>query len=121
MEAQTNPRENPAPDGELQRELRLLIERHAEFSRRLESILSELEGSAALQTARASDSGPSGQFAAHTLTYLNQRIARMEAQLDDVTGQSAANSDSIQQILNSRIWKAFTALGAILLRLSGRR
>ncbi|MBL0155972.1 MAG: hypothetical protein IPP47_02495 [Bryobacterales bacterium] len=105
-------------DEQLQRDLQLLIQRHAEFSRRLEALMAELPGSAA-----AAPNAPSALPAtsAKEIARLNDRIARMEEQFDALWRQLGVNAARIQEILDSRTWKAFTGMGGVLLRLTGRR
>ena len=112
------------PDEQLRSELELLVQRHAEFSRRLESILAELQASP-FATPVAPESLPSRSLTpadvARELSRLDDRIARMEEQLDAATRQLELNSTRIQEVLDSRIWKIFTGIGGILLRLVGQR
>lgn len=112
-----------APDEQLQRELQLLVQRHAEFSRRLESILAEVQGSLAASPAISKSAPPPlvPDLVRRELSQLNDRLARMEEQVDGVTRQLGLNSARIQEILDSRTWKLITATGGILLRLVGRR
>lgn len=101
-------------DEQLQRDLQLLIQRHAEFSRRLDALMAELPGGiAAAPGAPALPSNASKEIAR-----LNDRIARMEEQFDALWRQLGVNSARIQEILDSRIWKVFTGVGGILLRLT---
>jgi len=105
-------------DEQLQRELRLLIQRHAEFSRRLEALMAELPGAAA---PNATNAPALTAGSAKEIARLNDRIARMEEQFDALWRQLGVNAARIQEILDSRTWKAFTGMGGVLLRLMGRR
>ncbi|HEY3443467.1 MAG TPA: hypothetical protein VGK29_22095 [Paludibaculum sp.] len=104
-------------DEQLQRDLQLLIQRHAEFSRRLEALMAELPGAA----AAAPNAPAQPANTAKEIARLNDRIARMEEQFDALWRQLGVNAARIQEILDSRTWKAFTGMGGILLRLMGRR
>ncbi len=124
MSTHAQKEEGAATGEQLQRELQLLIQRHAEFSRRLESILGELQGS---PSATASVAGSSTQPAAvpanigKELARLNDRISHMEEQFDSLWRQLGVNSSRIQEIIDSRTWKIFTGMGGIVLKLMGRR
>jgi hypothetical protein len=112
---------------QLQRELQLLIQRHAEFSRRLEAILNELQAQPTAGAAGAALPGSSTQPAeaparmGKELARLNDRISHMEEQFDSLWRQLGVNSARIQEILDSRTWKFFTGMGGIVLKLVGRR
>lgn len=106
---------NQPADEQLQRELQLLIQRHAEFSRRLEALM------AALPAAAAPGAPALPVNASKEIARLNDRIARMEEQFDALWRQLGINAARIQEILDSRTWKAFTGMGGVLLRLTGKR
>jgi phage shock protein A len=109
-------------DEQLQRDLQLLLQRHAEFSRRLEALMAQLPASAAAPGAPNSSNAPALQAtSAKDIARLNDRIARMEEQFDALWRQLGVNAARIQEILDSRTWKAFTGMGGVLLRLTGRR
>lgn len=124
MSTHAQPEAGTTPGEQLERDLQLLMQRHAEFSRRLESILAELHGNLSAAPAAGAPSSQSAPLPANIgkeIARLNDRISRMEEQWDSVTRQLGVNAARVQEILDSRTWKAFTGMGGILLRLVGRR
>ena len=108
-----------APDDQLRRELELLVQRHAEFSRRLEAILAELEHNpTSVSTAPPL---PVTATAGRELRLLNDRLSHAEEHLDALAHQVELNAGRVQEILESRTWKLFTGMGGVLLKLAGRR
>ena len=108
-----------APDEQLRRELELLVQRHAEFSRRLEAILAELERNPTPATTASQP--PVSATAGRELYLLNDRLSHAEEHLDALAHQVELNAGRVQEILESRIWKLFTGMGGVLLKLAGRR
>jgi hypothetical protein len=123
MSTHARKEEETATDEQLQRELQLLIQRHAEFSRRLESILTEMQGNPSTAVAPGSSALPAAVPAniSKELARLNDRISHMEEQFDSLWRQLGVNSARIQEILDSRTWKIFTGMGGVVLKLVGRR
>lgn len=124
MSTDAQKEEGSATGEQLQHELQLLLQRHAEFGRRLESVLGELQGS---PSANAAVSGSATRPEAvpanisKELARLNDRISHMEEQFDALWRQLGVNSSRIQEILDSRTWKIFTGMGGVVLKLMGRR
>ncbi len=125
MSPQAQPESSVAPDDQLQRELQLLVQRHAEFTRRLEAVLAELQGAQPLPAA-SSQRNPSAPAlapdgVAKQIAGLHERLSRLETQIDTANHQIGVNTSRIHEILDSRTWRAFTGMGGVLLRLLGRR
>jgi len=116
------------PDDQLQRELQLLIQRHAEFSRRLESILSEIQETHLPHLQEPLSPSLNTESGAAEIARLNDRLSRLsvrlssfETHLDATNNQIKTNTARLDDILESRTWRLMTGAGGVLLRLLGRR
>jgi len=118
----TQPEKSTTSDEQLRRDLQLLIQRHAEFSRRLEALLAELPASLAAPPGVAGSATQPSALpvnASKEIARLNDRIARMEEQFDALWRQLGVNAARIQEIIDSRTWRIITGMGGILLKLTG--
>ena len=105
-----------APDEQLRRELQLLVQRHAEFSRRLETILAALESGHSAASAAPPQSASTGR----ELWLLNDRLSHAEEHLDALARQLEVTTGRLDEVVESRTWKLITGMGGILLKLTGR-
>lgn len=105
-----------APDEQLRRELELLVQRHAEFSRRLESILAVLESGPSAGVPPTLQSANAGK----ELWLLNDRLSHAEEHLDALARQLEVTTGRLDEVVESRTWKLITGMGGILLKLTGR-